>query len=111
MFVCFRLTNCQKELSDEREMVKALRTNQREWELKCAAVEKKFSEYRTEKEEKISSMKDEIRDLMFYMEAQNAVANSQLRDEIADTSISISQPPETPGSASSGSKKSRRKKH
>lgn len=92
-------------------MIKALRSNQREWEAKCATVEKKFSEYRTEKEEQICSLKDEIRDLMFYMEAQNAVANSQLKDEIADTSISISQPPETPATASSGSKKSRRKKH
>lgn len=92
-------------------MVKALRSNQREWELKCAAVEKKFSDYRTEKEQQVSSLKDEIRDLMFYLEAQNTVANSHLKDEIADTSISISQPPETPGSASSGSKKTRRKKH
>lgn len=92
-------------------MVKALRSNQREWELKCAAVEKKFSEYRIEKEEQIKSLKDEIRDLMFYLEAQDVVANSQLKDEIADTSISISQPPDAPGSTSSGSKKSRRKKH
>lgn len=92
-------------------MVKALRSNQREWQSKCTAVEKKFNDYRTEKEEQISSLKDEIRDLMFYMEAQSAVANSQLKDEIADTSISISQPPDALGSASSGSKKSRRKKH
>lgn len=92
-------------------MIKALRSNQKGWETKCSTVEEKFQKFQTEKEAEISELKDEIRDLMFYMEAQNAVANSQLKDEIADTSISISQPPDTPGSASSGTKKSRRKKN
>lgn len=107
----FRLTNCQKDLADEREMINALRSNQSAWKTKCATVEEKFNKYQAEKEAQIGELKDEIRDLMFYMEAQNVVANSQLKDEIADTSISITQPPETSGSATSNSKKSRRKKN
>ncbi|XP_031634737.1 BRCA1-associated protein [Contarinia nasturtii] len=102
-----KLTNYQKELNDEREMIKALRSNQSEWEAKCSQLEEKYKKYQTEKETEIGELKDEIRDLMFYMEAQNAVANSHLKDEIDDTSITIS-PPSNP--EASGSKKTRRKK-
>lgn len=105
-----RLTNCQKELNDEREMINALRSNQSGWETKCAQLEDKFHKYQSEKEAEIIDLKDEIRDLMFYMEAQNAVANSQLKDEINDTSITISPASNTPASDASGSKRGRRKK-
>lgn len=94
-------------MNDEHEMIKALRSNQHVWEVKCTEVEEKFKKYQIDKETEILNLKDEIRDLMFYMEAQNTVANSDLKDEINDTSISIAQPAQT----SSGSKKSRRKKN
>lgn len=95
-------------MNDEREMIKALRSNQSGWESKCAQLDEKFKKYQTEKEAEIIDLKDEIRDLMFYMEAQNVVANSQLKDEIDDTSITISPPSAT---GASGSKKGRRKKN
>lgn len=97
------MSGIQKELIEERELNKALQSNQSGWETKCAAVEEKFQKYQREKEEQIADLKDQIRDLMFYMQAQNVVANALPTDEIADSSISISQPAET-------SKKSRRKK-
>lgn len=89
-------------------MINALRSNQSGWETKCSQLEEKFQKYQTEKEAEIIDLKDEIRDLMFYMEAQNAVANSQLKDEINDTSITIS--PASNTSDASGSKRGRRKK-
>lgn len=106
----YRLAHCQKELTDEREMIKALRSNQSAWESKCSQLEEKFEKYQTKKEAEIIDLKDEIRDLMFYMEAQNAVANSQLKDEINDTSITISPPSNTSTTDASGSKRGRRKK-
>lgn len=101
------MTNCQRELSEEREMIKALRSNQTGWETKCTQLEENFKKYQTDKEAEITELKDEIRDLMFYMEAQNAVANSALKDEINDLSITISP---ASGSEASGSRRSRRKK-
>lgn len=95
-------------MSDEREMIKALRSNQSGWESKCGQLEEKFEKYKTDKEKEIGDLKDEIRDLMFYMEAQNTLANSALKDEINDTSISITQP--TDSASASNSKKNRRKK-
>lgn len=107
-FASRRLANCQKELSDEREMIKALRSNQSEWEKKCAQLEKKFQNYQTDKESEIRNLKDEIRDLMFYMEAQSVVANSNLKDEIQDGTIKIGDAPST--AASGSSKRGRGKK-
>lgn len=85
-------------------MSKGLQQNQLSWEKKYNTTNEQFEKYRIEKQEEIADLKDQIRDLMFYMEAQNVVANSQLKDEIANTSISISQP------AESSTKKSRKKK-
>lgn len=101
-FIC-RLNNCQKELSEEREINKALQSNQSGWETKHTALNEKFELYKNDKETEIADLKDQIRDLMFYMEAQNVVANSDLKNEIADTSISITSPAET-------TKKSNRRK-
>lgn len=84
-------------------MNKALQSNQSGWEIKHSTLNDKFDNYKKEKETEIADLKDQIRDLMFYMEAQNVVANSDLKNEIADTSISITSPPET-------SKKTNRRK-
>lgn len=102
-----RLANCQKELNDEREMIKALRSNQSDWETKCEQLEQKFQKYQSDKEVEIANLKDEIRDLMFYMEAQSAVANSNLKDEIKDATIKIVDAPASSATPASGSSKQR----
>lgn len=99
-----RLAACQKELAEERVMSQALRSNQSGWESKCSALDEKFKKYQTEKEAEIADLKDQARDLMFYMEAQKVIGNSELKDEIATSSITI-VPPEV-----DTSKKIRRKK-
>lgn len=109
-FLPIRLTNCQRDLADEREMIKALRSNQSGWESKCKQSDEKLAAYQAAKEKEIAELKDEIRDLMFYMEAQNVVANSQLKDEIDDTSITIAEPAQSSAAKASGSKKTRSKK-
>lgn len=91
-------------------MVKALQSNQSEWEAKCSQIEEKFQRYQTEKEAKITELKEEVRDLMFYMDAQNTINNSEYKEEIANGSIKISPSPNTTSSASSSAKKSRNKK-
>lgn len=85
-------------------MSQALRSNQSGWEAKCIALDDKFKKYQAEKEAEIADLKDQIRDLMFYMEAQNVIGNSELKDEIATSSVTIASP------ELDTSKKSRRKK-
>lgn len=98
-----RLNHCQKELIEEREMNKALQSNQSGWESKYALLEAKFQKYKSEKEAEIADLKDQNRDLMFYMEAQNTIAKSDMKDEIVTSSISIQPAAET-------TQKTRRKK-
>lgn len=86
-------------------MSQALRSNQTGWESKCQALDTKFKDYQKEKEAEIADLKDQIRDLMFYLEAQNVLAKSDIKDEIDTSSITIAAPPEP-----ETSKKSRRKK-
>ncbi len=55
-------------------------------------METNYRKFQIEKEGEINELKDQIRDLMFYMEAQNTIANSDLKDEIATSSISVPVP-------------------
>lgn len=84
-----KLSSAQKELVEERQMSKAIQANQSTWQSRYTALEKKFDGFKVEKEKEIGDLKDEVRDLMFYMEAQNAIANSDLKDEIQSTSMTV----------------------
>lgn len=101
-----RITVLIKDLAEERQMSKAFQSNQSSWLIKYTDLETKFSAYRTEKEAEIAELKDEIRDLMFNMEAQITIADSYIKDEYAGSSVSI---PSASGESASA-KKTRRKK-
>lgn len=73
-------------------MSKALQSNQTSWQSKYTQLETNYRKLQIEKEVEITELKDQIRDLMFYMEAQNTIANSDLKDEIATSSISVPNP-------------------
>lgn len=98
------MSTCQRELIEERVMSQAFRSNQMGWESKCHALDTKLNAYKAEKEAEIADLKDQIRDLMFYMEAQSVISNSELKDEIATSSVTIGQP-----AGPDASKKNRRK--
>lgn len=74
-------------------MNKALQSNQASWQSKYTQLETNYRKFQIKKEVEITELKDEIRDLMFYMEAQNTISNSDLKDEIATSSISVPNPP------------------
>lgn len=86
------MATCQKELAEERIMSEALQSNQSGWEAKCQTLNDKYKSYQTEKEKEITNLKEQIRDLMFYIEAQNVIGKSELKDEIATSSIRIPTP-------------------
>lgn len=82
-----KLTTLLKELSDERQMSKALQSNQATWQAK-------YEKFESEKLTEISELKEQIRDLMFYMEAQNQISNSDLNQEdINGTSVTLDESP------------------
>lgn len=71
-----------------------MQANQTSWQSKYTLLEKGYKRLQMEKDSEINELKEQIRDLMFYMEAQNVIAKSDLKDEIATSSISVPIPPD-----------------
>ncbi|XP_014470820.1 PREDICTED: BRCA1-associated protein [Dinoponera quadriceps] len=78
-----KLTRIQAELTEEKELRKALQLNQTSWQTKCKALHDEVSDLKTAKEKEIVDLKEQIRDLMFFLDAQNQIEKSADRDEIA----------------------------
>ncbi|KAG8268242.1 BRCA1-associated protein [Homalodisca vitripennis] len=86
-----RLTQTQNELTEERQMSKALQDNQSAWQKKYTELEEKFSNYKIEKDKEISELKEQLRDIMFYFEAEKQIKASDHKDEIAEGHIVVGE--------------------
>ncbi|XP_055546441.1 BRCA1-associated protein [Wyeomyia smithii] len=80
-----KMTTIMKELAEEKQFGKTLQANHSSWQTKFAALEKKC----TEKDQEVVELKEQVRDLMFYLEAQNKIANSDLKDELEGASVEV----------------------
>ncbi|XP_052901509.1 BRCA1-associated protein isoform X1 [Anopheles moucheti] len=78
-----KLSSVLSELAEEKQFGKTLQANQVTWQTKFATLEKQCSE----KEQEIIELKEQVRDLMFYMEAQNTIAGSELKSELVDGTV------------------------
>ncbi|XP_052864720.1 BRCA1-associated protein isoform X2 [Anopheles cruzii] len=78
-----KMNTVTKELAEEKQFGKTLQSNQTSWQTKFSELEKKC----TEKEQEIVDLKEQVRDLMFYMEAQNTIAGSELKHELVDGTV------------------------
>lgn len=79
-----------------------MQLNHSSWQAKYSSLEKKYNE----KEQEVVDLKEQVRDLMFYMEAQNTINNSTLKDEIVEGSVVLEESPGT----STGKNRRRAKK-
>lgn len=70
-----------------------------------AKLNNDFEKLKSEKEAEIQDLKEQLRDIMFYMEAQMKIEESPLREEIVEGQVVVGQSAETPGPS-----KGRRKK-
>lgn len=104
-----KLGAAQSELQQECSMSRGLQQNQTAWQERFTTLEAKFTEYKTQKDKELSDVKEQLRDVMFYLEAQNQISRSEHRDEIAEGHIVVAEPPTPPSSA--GSSKQRRRKN
>ncbi|XP_049768273.1 BRCA1-associated protein isoform X1 [Schistocerca cancellata] len=87
-----RAVAARAELLEERQMGKALRENQAAWQDKFQQLEKQFSTYREEKDKELAEVREQLRDVMFYLEAQKQISESSDRDEIAEGQIVVPEP-------------------
>ena len=106
-----KLAGFNKELLDEKHVADAYRTNQTEWQSKYQSADTKLRELQALKDAEIADLKEQLRDLMFYMEAQNTIEKSELKDEISSGSVMVVPGPSAdPLAAKLRAKTNRRKK-
>ncbi|KAI1304861.1 hypothetical protein EDD11_005063 [Mortierella claussenii] len=84
-----RLQLMERQYEEEKEMNVGLRTNQ-----------DSFKERLQEKEAQIEDLQEQVRDMMIYLDTQQKIEASSLKDEIVNGTIEIGAAP-TPSSTSS----------
>ncbi|XP_018335142.1 BRCA1-associated protein [Agrilus planipennis] len=89
-----RLSLITNELNEEKQLGKALRNNQQQWQNKITKLEESLNELKTTKENEIAELKEQIRDLMFYIDAQQVIAKSDNKDEIASGTVTVGEAPQ-----------------
>jgi BRCA1-associated protein len=80
-------------------MNEALEQNQKEWKIKIEETEKRLTE---QSSKKIADLQDQIKDLMFYIEAKEKVADN---GELQDGQLVV-----VPGNNTASVKKTKKKK-
>ncbi|XP_022108834.1 BRCA1-associated protein-like isoform X2 [Acanthaster planci] len=103
-----RLSKITAELKEEKEMNRCLRDNQQLWQTKVMELEKKCNEDSKQKQGEIDDLKEQLRDLMFYLDAQQKIGSTSedTRQEIQDGQIVIGA---AAASSSTSSRKGRKK--
>ncbi|XP_015121101.1 BRCA1-associated protein [Diachasma alloeum] len=84
-----KLNQCQSELSEEKELRQALQLNQTSWQTKHKQLQEELKECKNAKDREIQDLKEQIRDLMFFLEAQKQIENSTDKDDIAGGTIIV----------------------
>lgn len=105
-----KLNKALLELKDEKEMNKCLRQNQVIWQQRLAQMEKNFKEMTEKKDKEIQEMQEQVRDLMFYLEAKDKLHDvpNVSAQEIQEGQIVVGA---SGGPPSSESTRPRRKKN
>lgn len=86
-----KLSKLTSELKEEQEMNKCLRANQLLLQNKLRDEEKLLKETCEQKDLQISEIQEQLRDVMFYLEAQQKINHlpAEARQEIQDGQINI----------------------
>ena len=94
------------ELGEEKQLNKSLRQNQEEWQTRLKRAEIEISLMKEVKDKEIGELKEQVRDLMFYLEAQAKVKDSPMKNEIVEGSIVVGETSdETPRKPPKGARK------
>nr|XP_016997296.2 BRCA1-associated protein [Drosophila takahashii] len=73
-----KLKEVQKQLNEERELSKALQTNQSSWHGKYKILEQQYNEFKHNHDAEVTDLKEQLRDVMFFLDNQQKMANSEL---------------------------------
>jgi len=88
-----RLNKLAGEVAEEKQMNACLRSNQEQWQEQLRRKEVELAVTQQTKDREIQELKDQVRDLMFYLESQAKIQESPLKGEIEGGSIVIGDSP------------------
>ena len=92
--LCQKLEKVTKEFAEEKQLNKSLRENQEGWQTKLKKTEVELNVTKELKEREISDLKDQVRDLMFFLEGRDKVQESPMKSELEEGSIIVAEPSE-----------------
>lgn len=65
-----KLAKCQHELGEERSINEAVRNDQQKWAERTQDLERRLDEFKKTKDTEILDLQEQLRDLMFHLEAE-----------------------------------------
>lgn len=90
-----KLAKAIADLKEEKEVNKHLQKDQQKWQEMVKKLETEFEKHKKEKEAEIKDLQEQLRDIMFYMEAQKLVDDSPLKSELVDGQVTVGEAPST----------------
>ena len=84
-----KVSKLSTELTEEKQLNKSLRENQEGWQLKLKKTEIELNVTKEIKDKEILDLKEQVRDLMFFLEAKDKVQESNFKDEIEEGNIVV----------------------
>ncbi|KAI1303193.1 BRCA1-associated protein [Halotydeus destructor] len=102
-----RMSKVIADLQEEIEINKCLRQNQEGWQKKLDETEKRLKQVTEDKEKEVAELKDQVRDLMFFLEAQQKLQDvpEATREEIEGGQIVMSPSTSTAKPRSKGKRR------
>lgn len=98
-----KFNKLQSELNEEKELNKCLASNQEIYQSKLVTLEDKLKKSDQEKAAEIEDLQSQLRDVMFYLDAQSKLSKSVDSEEIQGSSMQIQQDEQTPSTSTSTS--------
>eukprot|EP00731_Ephydatia_muelleri_P023679 Em0015g1262a len=102
-----KLTKLSLELNEEKELNRCLLDNQKSWKDRVTGLESRLEDVVKQKDTEIQDLKDQVRDLMFYLETQKKIEDSPdgARQEIQEGQLIVTQSPQQKATPSRRKKK------
>lgn len=102
----------QSDFEEEKELNKCLSSNQEVYQGKLAKMEENLKKLSQEKDSEIAELKSQLKDIMFYLDAQSKIAESKdvTKEEIDQSQLVIQQNQATGSTAEGQSRRGKKKK-
>jgi len=77
------------DLKEEKEINKHRGTDHEKWQALVKKLETDHEKYVAEKTAEIADLKEQVRDLMFFLEGQQKINESSLKDELVSGQVVV----------------------